>query len=98
ANFIEEEGASTRGFKGANSLADGAGEGSAFVPKELGFDQGLRNCRAIDHAKGLCRARSGFVNQAGGERLPGPCLAFEEHTEVVRGEAWNEPRELLRCR
>src|SRR5262249_23514433 len=58
-DFIQKERATVSGFKPAHSPLQCAGEGSLFVTKQLGSNQGLRNRRTVDADEGsVCAFRS----------------------------------------
>src|SRR4029434_2585530 len=61
-------------------LADrGAGEGALFVAEQLRFQQGLRECSAIDCYERSIPAWRPVVDGAGEQLLAGASLAMDEH-------------------
>src|SRR6202030_1503532 len=47
-NFVEKKGATVGQLEAADFLADGTGEGAAFVAEEFRFEKAGGNCGAID--------------------------------------------------
>ncbi len=78
ADFVEEERAAVGEFEAADFLADGAGERSALVAEELGFEKTARNCGAINFDEGATAARTEIMDGAGEELFAGAGFAEEK--------------------
>jgi hypothetical protein len=79
ADFIEEERAAIGQLEASDFLADGAGEGAAFVAKEFGFEQSSGNRSAIDFDEGAVAAGAEIVDGAGEELLTGAGFAQKKN-------------------
>ena len=97
-DLVQKQRAAPGCLERSDALADGSGEGAALMAEELTFDQRLRDCCAIDHAKGLSRARAGFVNEPCHEGLPDARFPFQQDADVRQRESWNSRRQVLRRR
>ena len=65
--------------------ADGAGEGSARVAKQLAFQKLLGNGGAIYGDERLVAAGTGLVNEAGQQFLAGAAFGFDQNIRVGSG-------------
>src|ERR1039457_2127946 len=82
SDFIEEYGASVGQLKTPDLSGIGPGEGAPFTPEELAFDEGRRQCRAVDcyHWPGL--AYTTVVDGACHDSLAGAGLAKQKNCHV----------------
>src|SRR5262249_52764209 len=69
--------------------------GSPRVTEQLGFQQGLRNGRAIDHHKGLFGPRTQLMNGLCNQFLASACLARHKDGRIPRGHHPDEPINVL---
>ena len=62
-DFVQHDRAALRHFQAAKLAFDGSGECAALVAEKFGFDQFLREARAIDFQEGRVAPGTEFVNQ-----------------------------------
>src|ERR1700752_3952802 len=87
---MEEEGAAIGQREAADMRADGAREGSAFVPEELAFKQASGNCRAIHGHQASAPARTELVNRASDDFLSGASFARNQNGHVCGRNRFDE--------
>src|SRR6266851_5405757 len=75
ADLIEQQRAAGRLLEFADSARDGPGEGALLVAEELGFQQVLGDCRAVDGDEIVAGAAALAMNEAGDDLLAGAALA-----------------------
>src|SRR5260370_26721444 len=78
ADFVEEKRAAVGEFEAADFLADGAGERTALMAEEFGFEKTAGNGGAIDFNEGAIAARTEIVDGAGEELFAGSGFAQEQ--------------------
>ena len=98
ADFVEEQGAAVRQLEFSGLARAGAGERAFLVAEQLGFEQVLRNRRAVDRDKRTVGSRTEHVQRAGEQLLAGAALAFEQHRRVGARRALQRDRHLLQPR
>src|SRR5690606_4037282 len=64
---------------------ESAGEGTAFVTEQFGFDQIGGNGAAVDSHHRLLVTRGGSVNRAGDDILADAAFAFDQHWDASAG-------------
>jgi len=82
ADLVEEERAPVRGLKEARFGAPGVGEGAPLEAEQLGFEQRLRDRRAVDVHKGAAPPGPPAMHEPGDEALAGAGFALDQN----RGE------------
>ena len=83
-NLVEEQGPSRGGLETAGAGRHRPGEGPLDVAEELGFQQSLRDGRAVHRNEGAGDPGGALVDLAGHQLLAGPGLALDEHGDVGR--------------
>ena len=83
-DFVEKQGAAVRGLEASRATLDRAGEGSALVPEELGFDERRRHGRAAHGHERRVPAIAGRVDHARRQLLAGSALAGQQHGRGAR--------------
>ena len=83
ADFIEQQGAAIGTLEQPDVILMSAGEGAAFVPEQLGLQQGVGQRRAVLHDEGIARARAGVMDGPGQQLFARPRLAQQQHRQIV---------------
>src|SRR5690606_26628246 len=78
AHLVQKDGSASCALELAASLLGGPGEGAAFVTKQLGFDQLLRDRGTVELFQGSLGSRGGPVHRAGHQLFTGTALARDE--------------------
>ena len=86
ADFVEQQGAAIGLFELADAAGDGAGEGALFMAEQFGFQQIVRDRRAIDRNEGLVGARGLLVDVAGHHFLAGAAFAGDQDRGFAAGD------------
>ena len=95
ANFIEEEGAATRGFKFARAGFCRARISPFFVSKEFAFEQLVGNGGAVDFDKGTVFAVTAIVDGSGDEFFARSGFARDERGSGDGGYGLRSLEDLL---
>ena len=78
-DLVEEEDATVGSLEETGLGTAGIGEGAALEAEQLGFEQGLRDCSAVDVHEGTLPARARAMEDASDQALAGAGLALEEN-------------------
>ena len=79
ADLVEEHGAFVRDLELACFVSIGAGEASLRVPEELGFQECVRQTRAVHRHERSLSSRASVVNGSGCQLLSGAALSGDQH-------------------
>src|SRR6185369_5726591 len=90
ADLIEVDRALVRIFELSGLAAMGAGEGALLVTEELGFEELLRDRRAVDLDERPLTASRRRMDRSGDEVLADPALATDQHRGVGVGDALDD--------
>ncbi len=93
ADLVEEDRPAVRPLEGALSILVRAGEGTPLVTEELRLDEVPAERPTIDDHEGAGRATARVVERAGGEVLAGAGLAVDEHAQLGRRDALEDPED-----
>ena len=92
ADFVEEQRSAMRRLEPADLVAIGAGETATSVPEQLGFEQAVGDCRAVDGDERAGRARGVGVDVARDDVLADAAFAGDEDLGVAGRRARREIR------
>ena len=87
ADFVEEDRAVRRRFEQAGFVAVRAREAAAHVPEELGFEERVRQSRAVERDERRGGARAPLMNQTRDDFLADSRLARDEDFGIRAGRA-----------
>src|SRR2546422_10819192 len=87
ADLVEEQRPAAGQLEPSDARADGAREGATLVAEQLGFEEPLRDGRAVHGDEGAVLARAPAVDRLRQERLTRPAFALDQHREVRRRDA-----------
>ncbi len=80
--LVQKESAAVRTLEEPLAQVVGAGEGAAFVAKELGFLQGLRDGGAVDRDQGRIRTATLGVDGVRNQLFARSALAMDQHRDI----------------
>ena len=82
AHLVEEERAAVSGLEETLLRNLSSGEGTPVIAEELGLQQTLGNCGAIDREEWSSPTTATPLNRPGNSLLPGPAFAEDQHVGV----------------
>ena len=82
ADFVEEHRAVRRHFEQTGLVAIRAGETAADVTEEFGFEQRVRQTRAVEGDERRGGARASMMNQPRDDFLADACFACDQHLRI----------------
>ena len=80
-HLIEEKGSAFRKLKLPDLSLMCSGERPLFITEELRFDEGVRDCAAVDSDKWFLASGTELMDRASHEFLAGAGLTFDEDRE-----------------
>src|SRR5580700_431349 len=90
ADLIHEQRSTVCRFEKPVAIFAGASEGAFHVAEQLGFEQCLRECAAVNGDERLFRARAIFMDGARHQFFSSAAFAGNQHPARLRGDGLNQ--------
>ena len=98
SDLVHEKRSAIGSLKEAAAILAGAGEGTLHVAEQLGFEERLGECAAIDGDEGLFGARAILVDGARDEFFSRAAFAGDEHAAGLWRDGLNQVEDLAHLR